>query len=159
MRRLLSRPVPFWKRALDVVGALLTLVLLSPVLLLISLYIKLVSPGPVLFRQKRIGHGGVPFSFLKFRTMRVDSSPVTHQSHLRELIHSDRPMQKLDRVRDSRIIPGGSHPPQGQPRRAAAAAQRAARRDEPGRSRAPACPTRPGSTTAGTRSASTCCRA
>ncbi len=107
VRELLSRPVPGWKRMQDVAGSLVFLILLSPLLLLIALYVKLVSPGPVLFRQKRIGYRGVPFSFLKFRTMRANTSPVSHQSHLHELIHSDRPMRKLDRTRDPRIIPGG----------------------------------------------------
>ena len=61
------------KRAVDVAGALVGLVLLSPVLLAIALFIRLDSPGPVLFRQTRRGYRGRPFRMLKFRTMVVDA--------------------------------------------------------------------------------------
>lgn len=57
------------KRALDVIGASIALVLLAPLMLLIALAIKIDSPGPVLFRQIRIGKGGKPFWFFKFRSM------------------------------------------------------------------------------------------
>jgi lipopolysaccharide/colanic/teichoic acid biosynthesis glycosyltransferase len=56
-----------------VAGALVGLVLFSPVLLAIALLIRLDSPGPVLFRQVRRGHRGRPFRMLKFRTMVVDA--------------------------------------------------------------------------------------
>jgi len=58
------------KRGLDRVGALLLLILLSPVFLAIALLIKLTSPGPVVFCQKRTGQRGRPFRMYKFRTMR-----------------------------------------------------------------------------------------
>ncbi|MER3475029.1 MAG: glycosyl transferase [Armatimonadota bacterium] len=57
------------KRVLDVMVASIALVLLAPLMLLIALAIKLDSPGPVLFRQVRIGRGGKPFWFFKFRSM------------------------------------------------------------------------------------------
>jgi exopolysaccharide biosynthesis polyprenyl glycosylphosphotransferase len=57
------------KRALDITGASVLLLLLAPLMLLISLAIKLDSRGPVLFRQRRMGRGNVPFEMLKFRTM------------------------------------------------------------------------------------------
>jgi lipopolysaccharide/colanic/teichoic acid biosynthesis glycosyltransferase len=57
------------KRAVDLVGALLLIVLLSPLLLVIALLVRLDSPGPILFRQRRIGRDGRGFSMLKFRTM------------------------------------------------------------------------------------------
>jgi len=57
------------KRVLDVVVASAGLVLLAPLMLLIAIAIKLDSPGPVLFRQVRIGKGGKPFWFIKFRSM------------------------------------------------------------------------------------------
>jgi lipopolysaccharide/colanic/teichoic acid biosynthesis glycosyltransferase len=62
-----------WKRAMDLVGAAAGLVLLSPVLLLIAILIRIDSPGPVLFRQRRMGQGGREFRFLKFRTMVPDA--------------------------------------------------------------------------------------
>ncbi|MBN1837422.1 MAG: sugar transferase, partial [Spirochaetales bacterium] len=103
---MLSRQVPNWKRALDVVGALLAVAVSSPLFLLVSAYIKIVSPGPVLFRQNRVGYGGRLFTFLKFRTMRVDNDESSHRQHLKQLIHSQAAMAKLDAVDDPRIIPG-----------------------------------------------------
>jgi lipopolysaccharide/colanic/teichoic acid biosynthesis glycosyltransferase len=61
------------KRAVDVVGALMGLVVFAPVLLAIALFIRLKSPGPVLFRQVRRGRRGRPFRMLKFRTMVADA--------------------------------------------------------------------------------------
>jgi lipopolysaccharide/colanic/teichoic acid biosynthesis glycosyltransferase len=58
------------KHLFDLVAAGLGLVLLGPCLLALALWIKLDSPGPVLFRQRRVGHNGVPFDIFKFRTMR-----------------------------------------------------------------------------------------
>ncbi len=61
------------KRAVDVVVAAVALLLLSPLLLIVALAIKLDSPGPVLFRQLRVGRGGRQFWFYKFRSMRADA--------------------------------------------------------------------------------------
>lgn len=58
------------KRAIDVAVALLGLVLLSPLLFLVALFIKLFSPGPVLFAQERLGRNGRPFTIYKFRSMK-----------------------------------------------------------------------------------------
>jgi lipopolysaccharide/colanic/teichoic acid biosynthesis glycosyltransferase len=63
----------WFKRAIDVTGASLGLLLLSPVLWVIVLLIRLDSPGPVLFRQVRRGYRGNPFQVLKFRTMTIDA--------------------------------------------------------------------------------------
>lgn len=57
------------KRAFDLVGGTALLIVLAPVWLTISLLIKMDSPGPILFRQRRIGQYGVPFQMFKFRTM------------------------------------------------------------------------------------------
>ena len=67
------------KRLFDLLGAGLALVLLAPLLLAIALLIKLDSPGPVFFRQERVGRLGRPFRIFKFRTMRADSAglPLT----------------------------------------------------------------------------------
>ena len=70
----LSSVLPLWiKRAVDLAGALVGLLLLSPVMLGIALLIRLESPGPVLFRQLRHGYRGRLFWVLKFRTMVVDA--------------------------------------------------------------------------------------
>lgn len=66
------------KRALDVVGATLGLVVTSPVLLAVAIAVRLSSPGPILFRQLRIGQHDQPFELVKFRTMAVNTdSDVT----------------------------------------------------------------------------------
>lgn len=57
------------KRAFDLLIATLALILLSPVLLAVALAVRLDTPGPVFFRQQRVGRGGVPFRIHKFRTM------------------------------------------------------------------------------------------
>jgi lipopolysaccharide/colanic/teichoic acid biosynthesis glycosyltransferase len=103
----LAMRLPAWKRILDIAGSLLGLVLSSPIFLLLSAYIKIVSPGPIFFRQQRVGYRARPFTFLKFRTMCVGNDPRCHQAHLKELINSDKPMEKLDNGRDPRIIAGG----------------------------------------------------
>ncbi len=59
------------KRAVDVVGAALLLVFLAPLLIMVMVIIRLESPGPVLFKQRRTGHRGAPFVIYKFRTMTV----------------------------------------------------------------------------------------
>jgi lipopolysaccharide/colanic/teichoic acid biosynthesis glycosyltransferase len=69
----LSEPLPLWKRAIDVTCSALALIALAPLFLLVALAIKLDSPGPVIFRQKRAGPGARPFAFYKFRSMFVDA--------------------------------------------------------------------------------------
>jgi len=61
------------KRLFDVLGAVVSLLLLSPLMLLVALAVRLDSPGPVLFRQERVGRHGQPFRIHKFRTMRADA--------------------------------------------------------------------------------------
>jgi lipopolysaccharide/colanic/teichoic acid biosynthesis glycosyltransferase len=96
---------PAWKRIVDVGVSIIALVLLSPVFLVIAVYIKLISRGPVLFRQERIGYLGRPFTILKFRTMKMDADCDIHKSHLKELINGDRILKKLDQEKDCRLIP------------------------------------------------------
>lgn len=69
------------KRYLDFIMALIGLAMLSPMMMLISLAIKMDSKGPVLFRQKRIGLHKKPFYILKFRTMRTDT-PQDQPTHM-----------------------------------------------------------------------------
>jgi lipopolysaccharide/colanic/teichoic acid biosynthesis glycosyltransferase len=64
------------KRILDVVGSALGLLLLLPVLAIVAVIVKLDSPGPVFFRQERVGLGGRPFRIFKFRSMVVDAARV-----------------------------------------------------------------------------------
>jgi exopolysaccharide biosynthesis polyprenyl glycosylphosphotransferase len=67
------------KRIMDIVGAAIGLVALSPLLVGIAIAIKLTSPGPVLFRQLRTGREGHPFTILKFRTMYDDAEARRHE--------------------------------------------------------------------------------
>jgi lipopolysaccharide/colanic/teichoic acid biosynthesis glycosyltransferase len=70
----------FAKRAIDLTGALVGLMLLGPLMLAIAILIRLDSTGPALFRQRRLGRNGCEFMVLKFRTMVTDA-----ESRLREL--------------------------------------------------------------------------
>jgi exopolysaccharide biosynthesis polyprenyl glycosylphosphotransferase len=63
----------FFKKVLDMGGAILAIILSSPVLLVAAIAIKIDSPGPVFFRQKRIGRNGKSFQILKFRSMYIDA--------------------------------------------------------------------------------------
>ncbi len=67
------------KRAIDIVGALAAIVIGAPIWLLIAVAIKLDSPGPVFYKQTRLGYRGEPFSFYKFRSMHVDADRVHQQ--------------------------------------------------------------------------------
>jgi lipopolysaccharide/colanic/teichoic acid biosynthesis glycosyltransferase len=67
---------PFLKRVLDFAVALLGLVLLSPLLLAIAIWVKLSSPGPVFYAGARVGRRGVIFRMLKFRTMIVNADKL-----------------------------------------------------------------------------------
>ena len=72
---------PYVKRALDFVLSLVALILLSPVMLIIAIVIRATSPGPVFFRQKRVGLRRSHFMIYKFRTMRTDA-PKDAPTHL-----------------------------------------------------------------------------
>jgi lipopolysaccharide/colanic/teichoic acid biosynthesis glycosyltransferase len=67
---------PFLKRTLDLIIALLGLVLLSPLLIAIAIWVRFSSPGPILYAGARVGRGGVPFRMLKFRTMVVNADRI-----------------------------------------------------------------------------------
>ena len=63
----------FLKRAIDIVGSLILIVLTSPIMLIAAIGVKLSSPGPVIFKQVRVGKMGKKFMMLKFRSMRMNS--------------------------------------------------------------------------------------
>jgi lipopolysaccharide/colanic/teichoic acid biosynthesis glycosyltransferase len=104
------RKLPTWKHTMDIIGSIVGLILFSPIFLLISSIIKMVSPGPVFFRQDRIGYGGEKFSFLKFRTMKANPDTSVHQQYYCNLIKGNddhcSAMAKLD-DNDPQIIPFG----------------------------------------------------
>jgi exopolysaccharide biosynthesis polyprenyl glycosylphosphotransferase len=91
------------KRAFDVIGAIVLLVLLSPVLAAIIVAVKVSSRGPVLYRSKRPGIGQLPFACLKFRTMYCEAEH--EQAALEELNEADGALFKIQD--DPRITPVG----------------------------------------------------
>lgn len=107
-------PLPLWKRTIDIVGAALGLLLLSPLFLVVGLFIKSVSKGPVFFRQERVGHMGTTFRMWKFRTYEHNAGGTQHEQYVKNLIDSARqsedatqaPMHKLDNAPG--IIPFGN---------------------------------------------------
>jgi lipopolysaccharide/colanic/teichoic acid biosynthesis glycosyltransferase len=105
--RIARSRVPSWKRVLDCTLVLLTAPVWLPLGAITAIWVKLVSPGPALFRQERIGHMGARFLCLKFRTMKVNADTTVHREHLNHLMTSNRPMRKLDAAGDARLIPGG----------------------------------------------------
>jgi exopolysaccharide biosynthesis polyprenyl glycosylphosphotransferase len=75
----------YTKRAFDLVGSTALIIVLSPLLLVLALLVKLTSPGPVFFRQERVGLNGATFHMIKFRSMVVDA-----EARLQELSQLDR---------------------------------------------------------------------
>jgi lipopolysaccharide/colanic/teichoic acid biosynthesis glycosyltransferase len=76
------------KRAMDIAGSGLMLTLSAPLFLVIAVVVKISSTGPVFFRQQRVGQYGQQFTFLKFRSMQVNSDPSAHKAFVTEFITS-----------------------------------------------------------------------
>jgi exopolysaccharide biosynthesis polyprenyl glycosylphosphotransferase len=91
------------KQLLDRIGALILLMLLSPIFLIVAVMIKLRSPGPVLFRQKRSGLNGAPFTIYKFRTMVTNAEQFQHE--LAAMNEMTGPVFKVSN--DPRVTPIG----------------------------------------------------
>ncbi len=98
----LARSSRTFKRGMDVVGASVLLIVTAPVSLLAAIAVKLGSPGPILFRQERIGRGGKPFQIAKFRTMVVDA-----EARRAALLDQSRQAGWLDLEHDPRITTVG----------------------------------------------------
>jgi lipopolysaccharide/colanic/teichoic acid biosynthesis glycosyltransferase len=98
---------PAWKRILDLTCILLSMPLWLPVMIFLTVWIRLASPGPIFFRQERVGYRGKRFLILKFRTMKLNVETQSHERHLEQLIQANCPMTKLDTAGDPRIIRGG----------------------------------------------------
>ena len=99
--------VPGWKSALDITCILLALPIWLPLMMLLMLATRLASPGPIFYRQKRVGLEGRHFSIWKFRTMKVSAETRTHENYFQELMRGDCPMTKLDAYGDPRLAPFG----------------------------------------------------
>lgn len=77
------------KRVIDVMGSALALILLAPVFLIAAIAIRLNSKGSVLFKQTRVGQHGIPFTFLKFRSMYVNNDHGIHKEYVARFISGD----------------------------------------------------------------------
>lgn len=82
----------YMKRGIDCILSLIGLIILSPILLIIAVIIKVTSPGPILFRQERVGKNNEHFRIMKFRTMRIDT-PKDCPTHL-----LDNPDQYITKI-------------------------------------------------------------
>jgi lipopolysaccharide/colanic/teichoic acid biosynthesis glycosyltransferase len=80
------RPLLGIKRVMDIIGSLFALIICAPLLLTIALAIKVSSKGPIFFKQKRVGHYGTVFTFLKFRSMHINNDPSVHREYVANLI-------------------------------------------------------------------------
>jgi lipopolysaccharide/colanic/teichoic acid biosynthesis glycosyltransferase len=96
-------------RLLDLIGAAVLLILLSPLLLIVAVLIKRDSPGPAIYRQRRVGRNLEPFSVAKFRTMHEGVGAAAHRAHVESMIVGEqaaRPMTKLQE--DARVTRVGA---------------------------------------------------
>jgi exopolysaccharide biosynthesis polyprenyl glycosylphosphotransferase len=95
------------KRGLDIIGSAMALIALSPLMAVIALLIKLTSKGPALFRQLRVGYRGIPFTILKFRTMRESNDRSVHKEYVQHFIagkiRSTEPSTVFKIKNDSRV--------------------------------------------------------
>ncbi len=102
------------KRALDIAASLGLILFFAPLMLLISIGIRISSPGPILYRQIRIGKGGKPFRMLKFRSMQVVNNPDLHREYVQMLIKQNADPRALGKtsvklVGDPRITGVGKY--------------------------------------------------
>src|SRR5947209_9082558 len=106
-----SRMLETTIRVIDVMLAALMLLAALPLLLVAGLAIRLDSSGPAIFRQRRLGRGGKPFTVLKFRTMTQGARETRHREYVRKLItESERSDDRHDLYKlvvDDRITPVG----------------------------------------------------
>ena len=80
------------KRAIDLSGAFILLLLLAPVIALCALAVRRSSPGPIFFRQERVGLRGQTFAFLKFRSMYVAADTAPHREYVAAFIRGEAPV-------------------------------------------------------------------
>ena len=76
-------------------------------MILLMLVTRMASPGPIFYRQKRVGLCGEHFSIWKFRTMKLSAETQTHEHYFENLMRVDWPMTKLDAYGDPRLAPFG----------------------------------------------------
>lgn len=98
-------PCPPWKRAMDIVVALLAILLGFPLWLAIALLIKLTSRGPIFYKTKSLGLNARPFLLWKFRTMRHGADESPHHSYLGEYVRNNKPFTVItdEKGRERRV--------------------------------------------------------
>jgi lipopolysaccharide/colanic/teichoic acid biosynthesis glycosyltransferase len=84
-----SRAIAVLRRLFDIVFALALILLFSPILIGLTLAIRLDSRGPAFFRQRRVGYLEREFTLFKFRSMRIDADPQSHQEYVTALIKGE----------------------------------------------------------------------
>ena len=99
-------PLPGWKRGIDIACCIAGMPLLAICTLAMTIITKIVSPGPVFFRQERIGYKGRKFKIYKFRSMTLGADTSGHQDYYKDLIGTNAPMMKMDARGDTRLLPG-----------------------------------------------------
>lgn len=90
---------------MDIAVAVVGITLLSPLFLLVVVFIKSTSRGPAFFHQERIGYLGEPFTLWKFRTLKTDADTKQHQKYVADFVKTDGTLQKLNT--DLMLLPMG----------------------------------------------------
>jgi exopolysaccharide biosynthesis polyprenyl glycosylphosphotransferase len=91
------------KRVMDIVGSVLGLILCLPIFLIIAILIKLTSKGPIFYKQQRLGFRGMPFAFLKFRSMYLDSDDRIHKEYVKRFI-SEQTRRTPGNAKEQRVF-------------------------------------------------------
>ncbi len=93
-QQLMSRYLLFGKkiikRIMDIIGSIVGIALSLFIMLIAALIVKITSPGPIFFKQRRVGYKGNYFTFLKFRSMFIDNEDSVHQDYVKKLIHGEK---------------------------------------------------------------------
>jgi exopolysaccharide biosynthesis polyprenyl glycosylphosphotransferase len=93
-------PQQILKRFMDVVGSILGLLLFLPLMLMVAIAVKVTSPGPIIFKQVRLGRNGSHFSFYKFRSMYWDIDDQIHREYVTNLIKGQN--EKINRGKEEK---------------------------------------------------------
>ncbi len=102
-----AKPLPRWKRGLDIIASLTALTLCAPLFAFAALGIKLTSPGPIIFKQTRVGFMQRPFALLKFRSMHADAGAESHRKLMKRIISQEDDSGDTKLQNDQRIFPFG----------------------------------------------------
>jgi exopolysaccharide biosynthesis polyprenyl glycosylphosphotransferase len=89
------------KRVIDILGALTGLILFSPIMLATAIAIKMTSPGPIIFKQRRVGKKGARFQFYKFRSMYCNTDDQVHREYVTHLIKGN--LEKINQ--GNKVVP------------------------------------------------------